>query len=418
MIFIIADDLTGANDTGVQYRKNGFSTMVLTEYDEKIDAPSEDRKWFDGYDVLAINANSRQLSPDEAYRRIYRLAERIGAIPAEYIYKKMDSLLRGNPAAELDAVMDALQAEIALVVPSFPENGRKLINGILVAPNAERIDVVETFRKSSKHTVCNLTLDEVQKGPEFLAGLIERKRREGLQIFVADAASEPELKTIKRAARQITGQVIFCGSAGFAKQLSNQKKIRKDLGLEENSGGYVLVVAGSRRRETAVQLRKISQTFRTPIVTLDVSKAGGGGRERDEEIARCSDEILRSAREGRRLMILAVSSLFGGGREEHGLEPEDPGAVSIAGALGIAAEKIYRRIRFRGIISTGGDTSLQICRALQSKGIELYDEIAAGIPVGRMVGGEADGMNIITKSGGFGDGDALIQAVNYLDRSR
>jgi uncharacterized protein YgbK (DUF1537 family) len=61
---------------------------------------------------------------------------------------------------------------------------------------------------------------------------------------------------------------------------------------------------------------------------------------------------------------------------------------------------------------------LQICRAFRSKGIELCDEIAAGIPVGRMVGGEADGMVIITKSGGFGNGDALIQVVNYLDDNR
>lgn len=413
MIIIIADDLTGANDTGAQYRKNGFSTMVLTEYDG---VQAGYLQWCKDYDVLSINVNSRQLSPEEAYERVYRLVGQVSAANTEYIYKKMDSLLRGNPAAELDAVMDALHTETAFVVPSFPENGRRLVNGILVAPNVERIDVVEIFRKNSKHTVCNLTLDEVKKGPDSLADLTERKRREGFQIFVADAASEEELKTIKNAAERVTGKVIFCGSAGFAKQLSDEKRIRKGAVSDGDPESAVLVVAGSRRRETAVQLRQISKAFRTPIVTLDVSRAENGGRSYEEEIERCGDEILRAAKEGHKLMLLAVSSLFCDSPEKPKPEHRDSGAVNIARALGVTVEKIYRQIRFRAAVSTGGDTSLQICRALGSRGIELCDEIAAGIPVGRIVGGEADGMVIITKSGGFGDGDALIQAVNYLDQ--
>ena len=36
MIAIIADDLTGANDTGVQYKKNGYSTTVKIMNDNDV----------------------------------------------------------------------------------------------------------------------------------------------------------------------------------------------------------------------------------------------------------------------------------------------------------------------------------------------------------------------------------------------
>ena len=414
MIIIIADDLTGANDTGVQFQKNGFSTMVQTEYS---DVQSEYLQCCNCYDALSINVNSRQLPPEEAYRRVYNLARQISEIPTEYVYKKIDSLLRGNPAAELDAVMDALGAETALVVPSFPENGRQLVNGIMVTQD-DRINVEKIFREGSKRSTFKLSLEEIGKGPESLKQLMKRKQKEGFQIFIADATSDLELETIKNAAKPIDRKMIFCGSAGFAKQLSNEKRFQKELVTSEKSENAVLVVAGSRRKETAVQLQQISEAFLTPIVKIDVSKVENGGRSYSEEITRCTDQILQTVQEGHKLILLAVSSLFSETQEKPKPENKDPEAVNIAAALGETVEKIYRRIRLRAVVSTGGDTSLQICRAFRSKGIELCDEITAGIPVGRMVGGEADGMVIITKSGGFGNGDALIQVVNYLDDNR
>jgi uncharacterized protein YgbK (DUF1537 family) len=66
------------------------------------------------------------------------------------------------------------------------------------------------------------------------------------------------------------------------------------------------------------------------------------------------------------------------------------------------------------IVSTGGDTSMQICESLKAQGIELIDEIEPGIPIGKIVGGDADGILIVTKSGGFGTDNVFIKIMEYM----
>jgi uncharacterized protein YgbK (DUF1537 family) len=46
--------------------------------------------------------------------------------------------------------------------------------------------------------------------------------------------------------------------------------------------------------------------------------------------------------------------------------------------------------------------------------MRLYGEVDAGMPWGRLIGGPADGLPVVTKAGGFGGDDALVQAVSFL----
>ena len=54
------------------------------------------------------------------------------------------------------------------------------------------------------------------------------------------------------------------------------------------------------------------------------------------------------------------------------------------------------------------------CRGLRTKGVAVKAELMPGIPMGRVLGGAADGARLITKAGGFGDEAALVQAVGHL----
>src|SRR5690554_854228 len=123
MIVVIADDLTGANDTGVQYKTNGYKTIV------KIDYASFNVNNLKNYDVVSINADSRILDMKSSYNRVYEIAKKCNASEYEYIYKKMDSVFRGNIGSEIEAVIDAVSPEITLVAPSFPANGRVVKEG-------------------------------------------------------------------------------------------------------------------------------------------------------------------------------------------------------------------------------------------------------------------------------------------------
>jgi uncharacterized protein YgbK (DUF1537 family) len=66
------------------------------------------------------------------------------------------------------------------------------------------------------------------------------------------------------------------------------------------------------------------------------------------------------------------------------------------------------------LLVSGGDTASLVCHAAGVKSIELYDEVVCGIPRGILRGGDLDGMAVVTKSGGFGDENALIDVADYF----
>src|SRR5512133_2900134 len=113
---IIADDLTGAVDTGVQFARHGLETLVLLE---SVETPSSE--------VIVITTDSRDEPTVEAYRRARAAARVMGG---RFVYKKIDSTVRGNVGAELDGLMDELAIPRALVAPAFPATGRTTLNGI------------------------------------------------------------------------------------------------------------------------------------------------------------------------------------------------------------------------------------------------------------------------------------------------
>ena len=91
-LVLIADDLTGAADSGVQFVKKGFTTALLLGGGWPIDA-----------EVLVVDTDSRGDPPEIARAKVHAAASSLPTV--EFTYKKMDSTLRGNPGAELCAIM-------------------------------------------------------------------------------------------------------------------------------------------------------------------------------------------------------------------------------------------------------------------------------------------------------------------------
>jgi len=107
---IIADDLTGAADCAVAFAKRGLDAAVLWGHGED-----------SGASVLSVDADSRHLPAAEAAAR-QLTAQAAHWRPGVRLYKKIDSTLRGQPAAELAAQPDvdgALVGGASLDVESF-----------------------------------------------------------------------------------------------------------------------------------------------------------------------------------------------------------------------------------------------------------------------------------------------------------
>jgi uncharacterized protein YgbK (DUF1537 family) len=118
------------------------------------------------------------------------------------------------------------------------------------------------------------------------------------------------------------------------------------------------------------------------------------------------------------LCIVAVASMFNSEIKEGNVvwnkADSDAASDAISAALGVLAGKLVDLYRFQVMLSTGGDTSLEICNRLGITGIQPLAEICPGIPIGKIIGGICENRYIITKSGRFGNSDSMVEIMNYI----
>ena len=120
---IIADDLTGANDTALQFFKKGCSTKIVIDYNENFSESQDTEVW-------AISTESRNIDKETAVNRVVEVSKKLKEhLNIEKFYKKIDSTLRGNTGLEIVAMLEATQKEVAIVAPAYIEEGRTTIGG-------------------------------------------------------------------------------------------------------------------------------------------------------------------------------------------------------------------------------------------------------------------------------------------------
>ena len=118
MIVVVADDLSGAAELAGIAFAHGLTAEVQTEFIAQTDA-----------EVICLDINTRLLPPDQAAAKIRKLSKRIVAAKPDWIYKKTDSALRGNIAAEITALLQATAQGGSVFVPANPSRGRVIRGG-------------------------------------------------------------------------------------------------------------------------------------------------------------------------------------------------------------------------------------------------------------------------------------------------
>lgn len=116
---IIADDLSGALDAAAPFAARGIATMVALDVSALPEAIAA------GARIIGVSTDSRELLPDAAREAVrHAVAKLPKGVP---LFKKVDSRLKGNIAAELDAIAH----DRSLVVPAIPAFGRWVREGFL-----------------------------------------------------------------------------------------------------------------------------------------------------------------------------------------------------------------------------------------------------------------------------------------------
>ncbi len=118
MIGVIADDLTGAAELGAIGLRRGLRAEIVVTGEPSGEAG-----------LVCVDTDSRSCAAEEAGRRAAAAAKLLHEAGASWIYKKVDSVLRGQVTAEVESVMQQLRLKRALLLPANPSLGRKIRDG-------------------------------------------------------------------------------------------------------------------------------------------------------------------------------------------------------------------------------------------------------------------------------------------------
>ncbi|MFT5125226.1 MAG: hypothetical protein ACI97B_003870, partial [Verrucomicrobiales bacterium] len=123
MIVVISDDLSGAAELAGAAAARGLNAEVQLSFKPVANASSKP-------DLIAISSNSRGCSPHEAAMAVEQTFRDVCAFHPDWIFKKVDSVLRGHVVEELRAALSITGQSRALLIPVNPTQGQMIRDGI------------------------------------------------------------------------------------------------------------------------------------------------------------------------------------------------------------------------------------------------------------------------------------------------
>jgi uncharacterized protein YgbK (DUF1537 family) len=419
---VIADDLTGANDTGVQFARQGARAIVTLDWHN---LGSIGRH----ADVLVLSTNSRRLPPAVAAQRARLAAQALRKARVPAIYKKIDSTFRGNVGAELDAILDVYPARLVILAPAFPPASRAVIDGTLtvkgipvhrtaigrdpVAP-VRQSHLPTLLRAQSRREVRHLPLETLRIPFSRLRRVIQAWRERDGGLVVADAVTPADLARLARLILREDLQTVVVGSAGLAAALGPARGRRSRRRHRPVAARHpILVVVGS---PNPTSLAQVAWAERNGAISVHAeTREILAGRERFRlELERTVGKLRTELTTGRDAILCLSQRSLGSSGKQRSLRPSASGTLSEF--LGCAARRLARGEKLGALILCGGDIAVATCRALGADGIILGGEVEPGVPWGRLLGGEHPNLPVITKAGGFGTPNVFRAAIRFLRR--
>lgn len=407
---ILADDLTGAADCAIAFRRQGAKATV--GWGNSYPAVSERTQ------IFSYNTDSRELNGKDSAAVEKNTLEKLWS-PDTFLYCKIDSTLRGQPAAVIAATIAFLKQRTGratgILAPAFPATGRVTRNGKIIVNNVE-LENTELWHRDHSYQTSDLKqiieesgvkaltigVDTVRKGVKEFARTVEEIEQENDEIvLIFDAQTAEDLDKIAAVFLKADSSHFFIGSAGLAYAFAAQcpaSKRQENISVK-GTGGIMIVVGSlaeaSRRAAKKLLATRMVQHF--PISPEALLEDGA-------TLKKISRNIVGVLNEGGDVMVEITMG--------------DHIDMSLGGKL---AQKLALSLKdvggcLSGFAATGGETASYLMDALGIHGIILEDEIEAGVSLG-VTQGKTE-IPVATKAGAFGDENSLVRIFDRLTAIR
>ena len=422
---IIADDLTGANDTALQFFKKGCSTQIIIDYNQDFSSEQSTQAW-------AISTESRNTDKETAVDRVVKVTKKLKEnLGIENFYKKIDSTLRGNTGLEIVAMLEAAEKEIAIVAPAYIEEGRttiggyQLLNGIAIErtqcaldPKAPIYDsyIPDILKKDLNpqlhELIGTIELNVVTKGAGPIVLKINELVQQGKKIIVLDAMSNTDLEQIALAIQKSQYDILPCGSAGLANAMNKIEESQEINPLQNIPNIAKLIVSGSATQLSLKQIDKLKEE-KNDIFFIDLKINNiieGVNQETietiSEKLSQNIDVVIHSSYINQEItQDEALNQLIDAGIAK------DEFPSKITNFLSDVVFEINQRSDFI-LIVVGGETSYKCASKINSGFLNVLDAILPAVPLCI----DKNGKYLVTKSGNFGYTNTLVEIVDYFKK--
>ena len=423
-IGIIADDLTGANDTALQFHIRGCNTQILLDYLTPPSGIANTQAW-------AISTETRNIPHSEAVNIVSNAAKMlVDNLNIEHLYKKIDSTLRGNVAQEALAVLNTVKWDAVVIAPALPSEGRTTVGGyhLLKGIPIERTEVardpqspiyeshVPTLLKQqieNPDQVAHIELKTVMRGAGPILVEMHELIKKNKKLIVVDAVSTTDMEQIALAIEKSNYNILPCGSAGLAQSITKSwlPEMKHQHITKVIPSLPILIVVGSATNITKNQIKKLAESDEFEPYFIELTPMQILSEPSDEFIERIISQL-----NGNGIVLVHSMPLEGDLNETveyantQGIQAENvPGIVS-----DYLAELTCRVVKDHNLILVliGGETSYKCCNAINSKHLQLIDEVEPVIPLCL----DHNAQWILTKSGNLGTPNTLINIIKYFKK--
>jgi uncharacterized protein YgbK (DUF1537 family) len=368
-ILAIADDTTGALEVGAQFASAGVRTRVSLRCG--LNRSSR---------VLVVDAHTRRLKPAQARYRIRRLAAAARASGIPCLYKKTDSTLRGNIAAELQALLDVFPERLLIYAPAYPRMGRLVVGGELFVDGVPRGSIPALLARGCGAPVL------LAAGAAELEALLDSAAPGS--ILFCDGRSEEDLRAAAAVLARSGRASIVAGPAGFSGYWIRTLPVERGSVASQPAVRRCLVLSGSMDPVSMEQVRRAAQDG-LPTVFVPQDEAAD---------SRAAAEV--------------ASRLAAGGCAALATPGVCPRGVSQR--IGAMAGRVLEDQTVDGIVVFGGQTAWALLQTLDVTEIEPRFDLLPGTPLS-LIRRRGRDIVLVTKAGGFGGTDALLSIRKRLE---
>ena len=423
---IAADDLTGAGDSAVQFARRGWRTRLT------LGTPSLDALLPGS--VLAVVTDSRAQPGQAAREGTAAAVTALGRAGATRLFLKIDSTMRGSVAHQVLGALEAWEAHhpgsFAVMCPAYPAmgrtvaHGRVLVNGVGVEATAIGLDPVTPVTTSALIDLLPGSAPVAPRpgGAGWVAG-ITAAVASGARVVTLNASADSDLAEIAAAVAELGPRAVPVGSAGLAVAMAEVWAGPTDDATDETppvdrrpTVDRVVVVVSSLHEVSRAQHRAMVESLPAdqhrafaPTLAEFLSPHGIGGWVGRE---------LAAAPDLPRVITITAPSERPG--TEAGLSIVGTPSMAIAAGLATITAAIFDHGSVGALVLMGGEGARAVLDCLGADSVLVTDAIREGIPIGVIEGGQAHGLTVVTKAGGFGAvrsvADILPELVSPIPR--